>query len=85
MNDAKQFLLSPEEVACIKQLPDHASVQFEAMASGSKFAVRLTRTQSEDLRAALTDQLARVGFDKDYSPTAQGQIIEDLIDKLFVA
>ena len=38
----------------------------------------------EALRETLTQQLAERGFAEDYSATAEGEIIESLIDALFV-
>lgn len=39
---------------------------------------------SEIVRNALTDELARVGFDLDYELTAERRLIEALIDALFI-
>ena len=35
-------------------------------------------------RGALTEGLAKDGFDDDYEPTDYGRMLEDLLDKLFV-
>lgn len=40
------------------------------------------RDAIESLRDKLTDILAEQGFGEDYSTTAEGEIIEDLIDTL---
>ena len=34
-----------------------------------------------ELSEALTERLAKVGFDRAYEPTAEGEILEDLIDR----
>ena len=36
------------------------------------------------VREALTEELARVGFDRHYELTAEGRLIEGLIDALFI-
>lgn len=36
---------------------------------------------AEEIRDALTERLAKVGFDQAYEPTAEGVILEDLIDR----
>jgi len=43
-----------------------------------------TRSAVERLRDRLTELMATVGFDQDYSPTAEGKVIEQIIDVLFV-
>lgn len=46
--------------------------------------VRMSRVQAELLRDYLSDLLIMIGFDEEYSLTSDGEIIECLIDKLFV-
>jgi hypothetical protein len=41
--------------------------------------------EAESLRSILTERLAMIGFDASYNLTAEGSILEQLIDKLFVA
>ncbi len=36
---------------------------------------------AEEFREAFTEQLAKVGFDESYEPTAGGNLLEDLIDR----
>jgi hypothetical protein len=43
----------------------------------------LTEEDANYLRDACSEQLQRVGFDKDYELTNEGRILEDLIDKSF--
>ena len=45
-------------------------------------SLTLESTLAEQLREILTDRLARVGFDESYGPTAEGELLEDLIDRL---
>jgi hypothetical protein len=40
--------------------------------------------QFEALRGACTEALARIGFDACDEPTAEGRVLESVIDKLFV-
>jgi hypothetical protein len=44
-----------------------------------------SRDALERLRERLTDRLAYVGFDQDYLPTLEGEMIERIIDSLYVA
>jgi hypothetical protein len=46
--------------------------------------LRLQPTEAEIVRDALTNEMARRGFDADYKPNHEGLIIEALIDQLFV-
>jgi hypothetical protein len=36
---------------------------------------------AEQFRAALTEHLAKVGFDEEYEPNEEGRVLEDLIDR----
>ena len=40
------------------------------------------RETVEQLRTMLTARLAEMGFDKDYEPTGEGMVLEQLIDAL---
>ena len=46
-----------------------------------RFMVTLDAEQAYEVREALIDRLLHVGFDKDYEPTPDGRMLEDLIDK----
>lgn len=39
---------------------------------------------AEALRSAFTERLAATGFDADYEPTAEGRMLEGLIDRLYL-
>ena len=43
------------------------------------------RDLAEEIRDALTERLAQVGFDEKYEATAEGKFLEDLIDRLFMS
>lgn len=57
--------------------------QFEAINAEVGW-LHLRRAMTEPIRDALTVQLAESGFDDAYEPNAEGRLIEDLIDLLFV-
>ncbi|WP_250624387.1 hypothetical protein [Pinirhizobacter soli] len=40
--------------------------------------------QVDALRDACSEALQRIGFDVSYDLTAEGRVLEDLIDKLFI-
>lgn len=87
--ESLEFQLSAEELTLLRQAVfDHQSLaDFLApsqIVPGRKLIVRLDRAQAEKLRDCLTEQLARVGFDENYSLTKTGQMIEDLIDRFYV-
>lgn len=50
---------------------------------GVKYIITLGRADAEELRGHLTELLAKIGFDSNYSPNEQGQILEELIDRLY--
>lgn len=50
-------------------------------ATGEKTVIRLNRDDAERLRERLTERLAKVGFDKEYALTPQGEVLEALIDQ----
>lgn len=41
----------------------------------------LSAATAEEVREALTEQLAKVGFDEAYEPTDEGSLLEELIDR----
>ena len=43
-----------------------------------------TEEQVDALRDACSEALQRIGFDVSYDLTAEGRVLEDLIDKLFI-
>lgn len=49
-----------------------------------KPSFELDTDAAETVRDELTTLLPTVGFDADYELTAEGRIIEDLIDALFI-
>jgi hypothetical protein len=59
-------------------------LKFEEGGGSTKLILRLSREDARQLRESLTTQLAAVGFDENYEPNEQGQMMEDLIDKFFI-
>lgn len=64
--------LSPHLLACLRR----AQWRSDTVAT-----VELAHAIAEEFRTAFTEQLAKVGFDKAYEPTAHGRLLEDLIDR----
>lgn len=79
-----EFKVSAEELgflrAIVADYPDTPGL-LEALRG---LRLRLTISQSEELRDCLTDRLARIGFDENHAPNADGRLLEDLIDRFFV-
>lgn len=48
-----------------------------------KYQIEATEDDLSTLRDQCLDYLLMVGFDKDYEPTEEGKILEELIDKLY--
>ena len=46
--------------------------------------IELPDELADSLRDSCTERLDTHGFDKDYLPTPEGRVLEDLIDKLFI-
>lgn len=46
--------------------------------------LQITQVTAENFRDALTEQLARSGFDETYKPTVEGELLERLIDRFHV-
>ena len=84
--ETHEFKLSAEQLDYLRR----AFSQDESFANllncssasgGKKSVVRLSRDDVQRLRDRLTEQLARIGFDRDYALTPQGQLLEELIDQ----
>lgn len=59
-------------------------ISFNHSDSEGRLIIELDYHTIETLRTFLTEQLARVGFNKDYSLTEDGQALETLIDTFYV-
>jgi hypothetical protein len=51
----------------------------------SKYIIDMSKADAEALHSALLDQLVRVGFDDDYVLNQDGEVLEELIDRIFSA
>lgn len=49
--------------------------------SAAASVLELSPETAEEFREAFTEQLAKVGFDEAYDPTAEGRLLENLIDR----
>jgi len=88
--ETHQFQLSVGSLKYLKELVSRdkslaGQFGFQEGEPGRRVTIRLSRAKVEQLRDYLTTQLAAVGFDKDYSPNQQGQLLEELIDIFFVS
>lgn len=80
-SEMAQFLreVVPAEDGILSRIP------FNHVDSEGRLIIELDYHTIEALRTFLTEQLARVGFNKDYSLTEDGQTLEALIDTFYVA
>jgi hypothetical protein len=85
----KAVRLSVEEADYLAK-PTCEDKSFAALLSGypeilvNGRAVTLSGPLAEMLRAYFAERLARVGFDTDYEPNTEGQLLERLIDTFFL-
>lgn len=89
LEEKHEFELSINEREYLNQLASCNGLlvgllKFHEGVSRRKVIIRLSRSEAEQLRDYLTTQLAKVGFDKNYSPNQQGQILEELIDRFYL-
>lgn len=89
MSDAQlEFELSSVELAFLKRLASRERsldrfLSQQRTVPGGKHVITLGRAEAEELRGHLTELLAKVGFDSDYSPNEQGEVLEELIDRFY--
>ena len=84
------FDLIQEEIAHLKEAVKEDKSLLGIIASAEvdsygNFTLKMEHEYAEKLRGYLTEQLARIGFSKDYALTKDGEIIESLIDKFYLA
>lgn len=90
METKHDFLLSVDEADYLNRLASHEKLLLGLLksaeeADGRKVRIRLSRDEAENVREFLTTKLAEVGFDENYSPNAEGRVLEKLIDKFCVS
>jgi hypothetical protein len=88
-NNFREVQLSAEQIERLREISSHDQSLLGLLTSQAmthdqaKFAIRLDRDSSEKLRDLLTEQLAKVGFDRDYKLSSEGRMLEELIDRLY--
>lgn len=66
-----------------KDRPDLAK-QLRASGTGKKIVVELSEEAASDVRDWASEQLQKRGFNENYDVNEEGQLLEDLIDVLYV-
>ncbi len=90
MEKTEEFKVSPDELKFLLEqiIPGQESLRGKLRSQEESTAqeaiVRLTRSDAEHLRDALTIQLAATGFDKNYSLNKHGRMLEVLIDRFYL-
>jgi len=89
MAENYEFHLSAKEVDYLKQLASRDEsfarlLKLQDGIPGRKVMIRLTRAEAGQLREYLMTQMDVVGFDENYAPNEQGQMLEGLTDKFFI-
>jgi hypothetical protein len=51
---------------------------------GNEYIIYIPLDQADKIRDFCTEKLDLIGFDEQYKPTAEGIILESLIDKFFI-
>lgn len=80
--------LSRQEMDYLTSATFLSSGQLDAIRNAQRsddasVSLTISRKVAEDFRDAFTSQLAKAGFDERYEVTAEGRILEDLIDRFF--
>ena len=87
MNSELRIVLSQEEFRLLTSVCKDSAlndlVDRDCVHGDSSVMLDLDRGAAERLRDLLTERLAEIGFDSEYSPTHTGKALEALIDKLF--
>jgi hypothetical protein len=81
-----QVRLSSRDITYLKSTnflpPELAQIILSKLsADADKYEVILSQNVTDKIREALTERLAKVGFDSNYQPTAEGKLLEELIDR----
>lgn len=83
-SDLYTFSLSNEEVNLLKEISSQKLLSLKIIEElKEKIVVEIQKGDVEQFREVLTEQLAIRGFKEDYSLNTTGEVIEDLIDKLY--
>jgi hypothetical protein len=88
MIERHHFKLTADEWQYLQRLAENDETLAKLLQSHeqahSLVIVSLSIAEAEEVRDRLVIQLALVGFDENYNPTEEGQMLEDLIDKFYV-
>lgn len=60
------------------------SLLFSRETHGDIYLLRISSDQADEIRDLCGEQLQLVGFDENYELTAEGEILESLIDQFFI-
>jgi hypothetical protein len=88
--EMNEFQISGNEMECLKHVMSGDEsladlLKSQKSAPSGKTAMCLTRPVAEQVRERLTIELAARGFDENHSPHDLGRMLENLIDRFFVA
>lgn len=68
-----------------KFLPSHLSdVVIKAVFQGRHYLLDVSDDAADEIRDFCGEQLQRQGFDENYNPTREGNLLESLIDKFYI-
>jgi len=89
IDNIREFVLSRAEVDYLRRLGSGAEqvaklLRFRERGGPGRCVIGLSRAEAGALREYLMDRMDNVGFDEDYRPNPEGQMLEALIDKFFV-
>jgi hypothetical protein len=79
--DQRRYLLSAGYLSADLRSAIAAKSADRTASEGIRF--EMNHDLAERFRSAFTDRLAQAGFDRDYELTAEGAILEELIDAFF--
>jgi hypothetical protein len=87
-NEYHEFTMSAKESEYLKQLASRDEslaglLRFQEGAHG-RVTIRLSPAEAKQLRECLMAQMDVVGFDENYFPNEEGQMLEELIDRFFL-
>ena len=75
--------ISPEQLQLLESEAETRDLVAPFVVRQPDLALEGTGYPLAELREACGEMLARIGFDLNYRPNAVGEMLEDLIDKLF--
>jgi hypothetical protein len=89
MEDNHEFNVSVKEADYLKQLASRDEsltglLKFQEGGRSTKLIIRLSRAEARQLREHLMTRMDLVGFDENYEPNEQGQMLESLTDRFFI-